>query len=97
MPYIHKPEERQRELDMILDESRWPNAPFLPIKRYPSKDPKNPMPDTATVAVNPTGGYVMWKEDCWTLAAAFRMNRPIALSGKFESAEAILDDGWVVD
>jgi hypothetical protein len=80
-------EEKQRDVNMMLEPMWWPN-PLLPLKRYTDKD-------IEVGVISPVGSkgmtVVLWNlwdsPDAWEKAERLQ----------YETAWAAVDDGWMVD
>lgn len=79
------------DIEMIKDPTRWPSYPFLPVKK---------LNGTPTVydfglvhAARPT---IVTEANLFRLPATYEQYK--ALGGKqYESIEALVADGWIVD
>jgi hypothetical protein len=90
------PEQRVEELDFLRNPDQWPNWPLLPIKRYgaPGDPPEcalldsigAPEPKVRVVFVN-----------MFQLRELTHAERQALRVEVYDSAEALLDDGWMVD
>ncbi len=80
--YRLTPEQRAREREMMLSPERWPVRPVLHVKRRAVG-----VRDTVMGTLN----EVRTARGDFSVNTGFNARRP------YESVDAVLDDGWVVD
>ena len=85
-PY-RTPEELASEVAMMTNPARWPNWPTLPVKKIPVSQ----MDHTGYVYADDTDGpFIIRKYGPMLEATA-------EVLVQYESAQAAVDDSWVVD
>ena len=89
MPYIHTEEDRQREIDMLSNPERWPLSPMIFVKRWHTEHKIN----LGRVFANQNGVV----EPVVVPTNTNFDSRPRPAPMVYQSIEAMVDDGWVVD
>lgn len=84
---------KKEDIQHIRQEDSWSNWPVLPVKRHNRNQPHG-LPDCGVLYAG--RGVVVFMANMWALPkteAEF-----LALKTyRYESAEAMVDDGWLVD
>ena len=88
--------QKAEEIRFILDESQWPAWPILPIKRRPEVDGEDN--EAVILAWAPTTIHYMliWDIESGTVGDV-RNQVSKARTEEFETLEAMIDAGWLVD
>lgn len=88
----------QEEIDVLHQTMRWPNWPFLPIKRYVEGPRGEQLECCLLIDYN---ARPVWKEvygiNMFDLVGKSTMQILSTKKYKYATEEELWDDGWVVD
>lgn len=88
--YALKPDEREREIKMMITPTRWPRWPFLPVKRWVDRIQEHGF-------IYADGTFTVYQHYFMLLQNVPEELAAIPKQHKYKSPEEVLAAGWIVD